>query len=226
MNVSLSDREQRQGLCYLCFQTLLFPLLLQKLNGLLPVPLRSGAVNFLFFCVNFAATILIFRSFLKLELLEAWKKRKRCLLTAAVTSGIYAVTTAGLNLLLLHFFPDFSNVNDESIAKMLEESFSLMCIGTVFLVPLTEECLFRGALFRGLYDKNPLLAYVMSTAAFCAIHILGYADTCDATTLLLCFIQYIPAGLCLAGAYRISGSICAPVLVHTAVNLVAILTLR
>ena len=191
MNVSLSDREQRQGLCYLCFQTLLFPLLLQKLNGLLPVPLRSGAVNFLFFCVNFAATILIFRSFLKLELLEAWKKRKRCLLTAAVTSGIYAVTTAGLNLLLLHFFPDFSNVNDESIAKMLEESFSLMCIGTVFLVPLTEECLFRGALFRGLYDKNPLLAYVMSTAAFCAIHILGYADTCDATTLLLCFIQYI-----------------------------------
>lgn len=226
MNLSLSDRERQYGLLYLSFQTLLFPYILQKLNGMLPIPLRSGAVNFLFFCVNFTAVVVIFRRFLRQALLQLLKRKKRCLLTAAIAFGIYTALTAGLNLLLHHFFPNFYNVNDKSIAEALEESFAFMCIGTVFLVPLTEECLFRGAVFRGLYDRSPALAYIISTVAFSLIHILGYLKAHDSITLLLCFIQYLPAGLCLAGAYQISGSFFTPVLVHTAVNLVAILTLR
>ena len=36
--------------------------------------------------------------------------------------------------------------------------------------------------------------------------------------LLLCFIQYLPAGYCLCFAYRRSGTIISPIIVHAVVN--------
>ena len=42
------------------------------------------------------------------------------------------------------------------------------------------------------------------------------------TTLVLCFIQYLPAGLCLAWTYTKADNIIAPVLVHGIINAIAI----
>jgi membrane protease YdiL (CAAX protease family) len=56
--------------------------------------------------------------------------------------------------------------------------------------------------------------------------VLGYIGSADLLTLALCFLQYIPAGLCLAWAYDASGSIFAPVLIHTVINALGILSLR
>ena len=69
-------------------------------------------------------------------------------------------------------------------------------------------------------------AAVVSTVLFSLIHINNYIGYYDPLTMLLSFVQYIPAGICLAAAYEISGSIFAPVLIHTAVNAVGMLAVR
>ena len=126
----------------------------------------------------------------------------------------------------LLFYPDFANVNDASIATMMGEHFVITAVGTVLLVPITEELLYRGVVFRGLYERSPRLAWVVSTAVFAFIHVMGFIGSADLMTICLCFIQYIPAALVLAWSYGKTDSILTPVLIHTAVNLVGILSLR
>ena len=59
-----------------------------------------------------------------------------------------------------------------------------------------------------------------------AIHVLGYIGSYDIGRLVLCFIQYLPAGLCLAWTYTKADNIAAPMVVHAIVNAVAIGALR
>ena len=55
---------------------------------------------------------------------------------------------------------------------------------------------------------------------------LGYIGTESVRTLVLCFLQYLPAGLCLAWTYTKADNIFAPIVVHAIVNAVAIGALR
>ena len=72
-----------------------------------------------------------------------------------------------------------------------------MSFATVFLVPVAEETLFRGLLFRGLYDRSPVLSWLISTVVFSLVHIAGYIGQYDPMMLLMAFLQYLPAGICL-----------------------------
>ena len=63
-------------------------------------------------------------------------------------------------------------------------------------------------------------------AAFAAIHVLGYIGSADVARLVLCFIQHLPAGMCLAWTYTKADNIFAPVVVHAIVNAVSIGALR
>ena len=121
---------------------------------------------------------------------------------------------------------DFSNINDQSIAALLRENFPVMALCTVIFVPITEECLFRGVLFRGIYDRAPWAAWVVSAALFSFVHVMNYVGVIPPLPLLLCFLQYVPAGICLAAAYRLSGSLLCPILIHAAVNAVGVLSMR
>ena len=112
------------------------------------------------------------------------------------------------------------------IQEMVQEHYGLMTIGTVLLVPIVEECFYRGLVFRNFYDKHPFLAYILSMVFFSLAHVLGYVTMEDFGTLVLCFIQYLPAGFALAFAYRRSGSIFASVLIHMAVNQTGMLLMR
>ena len=102
-----------------------------------------------------------------------------------------------------------------------------MCISMgEIMVPLAEECLFRGLIFTGLLGKNRNGAYLLSVLGFCAIHISGHLGSADVLTLAVCFLQYIPAGLVLAWSCERSGSLFAPILIHAAVNVGSLLALR
>ena len=100
-----------------------------------------------------------------------------------------------------------------------------MVIGTVLLVPVAEEVLFRGVVFHSLYRVNRGLGYILSAAIFCAVHVIGYIGSTDFLTLALCYIQYLPASLCLAWAYTEADNIFAPILIHIVVNTMVILAL-
>ena len=86
--------------------------------------------------------------------------------------------------------------------------------------------LYRGLIFRELSQTSKAAAYLVSMAAFAAIHVLGYIGSEDLGRLVLCFIQYLPAGLCLAWTYTKADNIVAPMVVHAIVNAVAIGALR
>ena len=101
-----------------------------------------------------------------------------------------------------------------------------MIISTVILVPPVEECLFRGVIFRNLYGKSRLTAYIVSILAFAVIHIIGYIGKYSAIELVMAFLQYLPAGLCLAWAYTKADTIFAPIVIHALVNAVSIGLLR
>ena len=121
--------------------------------------------------------------------------------------------------------PDFSNVNDNAILELSQEHPGLFAFGTILLVPVAEEVIFRGSLFQGFYRNNRKFAFLLSVCCFAAIHIVDFIGQEDWKTLLFCFLQYLPAGIALANAYVASDTIIAPILMHITINLIAVTAL-
>ena len=219
---NLTNQETIGGFCYMVFQFLFLGDVLSWANGYLTRPLNTAELNFVFYLVNFIAILLIFHDFLGRGLKQA--TQHPAILCQAVILGLvayYACSHAANDLIGL-LVPGFSNYNDQAITDMVSGNFFLMAVGTVVLVPPVEECLFRGLIFRNLYGKSRWAAYIVSILAFAIIHIIGYVGRYEPIGLLMAFLQYLPAGLCLAWAYAKADTIFAPILIHAAVNAVSI----
>lgn len=224
--VALLRREISWGTRYLLFQLVfLGPLLSTALKLVFP-QVRSIHIDTAYFVVNFAAVVGIFHHYLGRSLKHGISHFVKLLLAAGLGFVVYNILTLGLDTLIYWRHPEFQNINDAGIAQYTREQFWLTAFGTVILVPTAEETLFRGLIFGGLRQKNRALAYAVSILFFAFIHVMGYFGAAPLSLLLLCLIQYIPAGLVLAFAYEYSGSILAPILIHTAVNAIAILSMR
>lgn len=214
--------EKLLGWAYLAFELLLLPTLLQALNQCLASPMSSGTLNFTYYLINFLAIICIFRRFLRDSLVAAWCDIWNFIQAVVLGTVAYFACSKVLSLAMAYFVPNFQNINDASIVAMLSTDRVLMRIGVVLLVPLAEETLYRGLIFRGLWQTSKVAAYLVSMAAFAALHVMGYIGSESITTLILCFLQYLPAGLCLAWTYTKADNLFAPIVVHAIVNAVAI----
>ena len=226
LSVHLTDVEQVWGIVYLLFTTFALPYLLGLLNSLLPAPMGDAWYNFLYFTLNFLFIIWIFHGFFKRSIIYAGKHFWRFLLAVLGGTAAYWLLSWGLAQLLRWLFPAYENLNDINIIAMAHSNFFIMFIGTVIFVPVAEESLHRALVFGSLYPKNHVLAYVLSAVIFAAVHIINYITAYPLPHLLLAFVQYIPAGLVLAAAYRLSGSIFAPMLIHALINAIGLLTSR
>lgn len=226
LTVSMSRKESIWGLIYLAIQLLLLPALLLFANTLLGSPLSDAQVNFVFFCIDFLCVTLIFHRFLLCSAKQTFKNLFRCLRYAAVGLLLYWAGSTVVSMVIFSVYPEFYNVNDQSIMALTQQNQMLMSIGTVLLVPVVEETLYRGVVFGGLYRRNPVVAYIVSTFVFSALHVLGYIGHYTPLHLAMCFLQYIPAGLCLAFAYVKADSIWTPILMHMSINQIGILAMR
>ena len=219
---NLSNQETIGGFSYMIFEFLFLSQILSWVNGQISHPLNASELNFVFYLVNFIAILLIFHDFLGRGLKQA--TQHPAILCQAVILGLaayYACFWATDRLVSL-LVPGFTNYNDRAITDMAGNSYFLMAIGTVVLVPPVEECLFRGLIFRNLYGKSRWAAYTVSIAAFAVIHIIGYIGRYAPLELLMAFLQYLPAGLCLAWAYTKADTIFAPIIIHALINAVSI----
>lgn len=223
---SLNQTEVLLGWVWLIFEVLFLPSLLVMANAALHYPLGSAWINFIYFCINFIAVLVIFRQFLGKSVISLGKNFFRTIKGAFLGFCVYYVSNLAMTELMNFLFPWFSNVNDENVTSLLYLDFYPMLIGTVVLVPFAEEVLFRGLVFQSLYTKNHFLGYLISAALFSAVHILSYIGSADPLTLGLCFIQYIPAALCLARAYTEADNIFAPILIHTVINAMGVMAVR
>ena len=225
LTIPLSRFELIFGWIYLPFQLLVLPSLLLIVNLFLGNPFSESEINFIYFCLNFLVVTVAFRRFLIHSAKRSLSSPMRCLQSAFFGFVLYWAASIGLSSVIVYIDPSFFNVNDESINAMVKESAQLMAIGTVFLVPVVEEVLYRGLIFRGLYNRSKIAAYVVSSLAFSAIHVVGYIGLYDAQHLLLCLLQYLPAGLCLGWSYARADSIWAPILIHITINQIGILSM-
>ena len=223
---NLTKQETLGGFFYLAFQLICLPSVLTWVNGQLAAPLNDAELNFLFYLVNFIAVLLIFHDFLSRALTQVFRHPivfcEAVILGTVGYYGLFWLTDKLVSLLV----PSFANYNDASVLAMVNSSRLLMLVGLLVLVPLAEECLFRGLIFRNLYGKSPWAAYIVSILAFAVIHIIGYIGRYSALELLMAFLQYLPAGLCLAWAYTRADTIFAPIVIHSLVNYISIYGIR
>lgn len=213
-----NKKETKRGLVWLAVNLMALPIVLALLNPLLPTPLSAGMLNVVYYCINFGVTVWIFRAFLSAAADAALQRIFPVIWYAVLgylgNQVLTNLTTTGILLI----YPDFGNVNDANIFSMLTQDTLPLALATVFLVPLAEETMYRGLVFRRLLDKNTAMAFLVSMLVFAAIHVVGYIGTYPPLLLLLCFVQYLPAGYCLAWCYRQTGTIITPILMHTLVN--------
>ncbi len=221
-----TSQEISAGLVYFGFQLCFQYPILQALNGLLGWVLDDAAMHFAYYLVNFLVIIFLLRRFLGRSAAQARKHPVSFLLAVILGLAAYYACFFALDFGISRLLPDYANRNDASIAAMLERRPLLMLLGTVILVPLFEECIFRGLIFRPLWDRSHTLAYLSSMVYFSLIHILGYWGEYSPLEFGIALVQYLPAGLCLAWCYTKAETIFAPIAVHAAVNYITIQSFR
>ena len=221
-----SRRETLWGGIYLLLYLTVLPLAIPLAAMLLFHTMDEAKINFIYLSVNFAATTVIFRKYLLRSLADGLRFPMATLWYALLGTMGALLLGEMVTSLILRLCPEFMNVNDAAISAQVAANPLLMFIGAVILAPVSEELLFRGLIFRGLYDRSPLVAHLLTMVLFSMIHVSGYVVMYDMKTLFFCFLQYLPVGYCLNFAYRYSGSIAAPILVHMANNLLAFSAMR
>ena len=224
--VYTSNKENIAGLVYICIQMFILPSALTLINSLFRNPLSVGALNFIFFAINFICVSVIFRHYLVSSFRSILREPYPVLRYALFGFFLYQMGKFLISILIIFLYPQFSNLNDSAVMDSVAQNYTLMSIGTIILAPIAEEVLYRGVVFGCLHKKNAILGYVISTVVFSLIHIVSYIHLYDPMALLCSFLVYLPAGLCLAWAYAKSGNIIAPILIHIAVNQLGILYLR
>ena len=223
----LTSNETIFGLIYFLLQLLVIPAIVVVVNMMFLQDAASEAVlNAIVFAINFVAVLIIFRKFLRNDLRFLVRAPWFVLRWTGIGFLIYMAGNTVVSLIITIIDPGFANINDASIMEMVQDNYGLMVLCTVVLVPIVEECFYRVLLFRNLYDRYPAVAYIVSMVVFGLAHVVAYIGTESFGTLMLCFLQYLPAGFALAFAYRRSGSIFASVLIHMTVNQIGMLAMR
>lgn len=226
LSVPMGKWELILGWVYFALQLTVIPFALVLANASLNNPLSESELNFTFFCINFGCVLFIFWRFLIANGRIALRSPGKMFTGALIGFVIYWFLTIIVSNVILFINPQFFNVNDASIGSLVEENATLISFATILLVPITEELLYRGLIFRGLYNYSRFAAYLVSTLAFAAIHVVGYIGLYEPSHLLLCLLQYMPAGLSLGWAYARADSIWAPILIHITVNQIGIYSMR
>ena len=221
-----SRRETLWGGIYLILYISVLPLAV-PLGAICLFPgLDEAQINFLYFGVNFAATTVIFRRYL----IHTLQDSLRALFPTvwyALLGYLGSMMLSGMVVsAILEIYPEFMNVNDNAIGAMVQQNGKLMFIGAVILAPVTEELLFRGLIFRGLYDRSPLAAHALTMILFSLIHVSGYVGMYDIKLLFCCFLQYLVPAYCLNFAYQQSGTLVSPILMHMLTNFMAFSVMR
>ena len=223
MITKMDRSEILWGSIYYVLSYFLLPYLFSFLGILLPIPQWLCQVA-LFFS-NFLFTLLIFRRFLLKSLKTALGSPGRFFGYTALGFVFYYTANFVIVYLITLLRPDFTNLNDSTIVSLAQDGGIWIAASAVVLVPVAEETLFRGLFFNAFGKKHPIGAWFLSAGVFSAIHIVGYIGSYDVFSFALAFIQYLPAGFCLAYAYKASGTILAPIFMHTVINLIGVMIL-
>lgn len=219
--ISMRRGEKIFGWGFLVFQ-LFLPYLVGLLNSFLSDPMTAGTLAFVQYAVSFLFVICIFSRFLKSSVGAARHDFWNCIQAAVLGAVAYFACDQLLSLVLPLLMPGYTVLLDVSVSALADSNAVLRIIGVVVLAPVIEETLYRGLVFRSIWRKSRLAAYLISVLVFAAIHTAGHIGAENVTALILCFVRCLPAGLCLAWTCSKAGNVVAPILVHAVLNAITI----
>lgn len=208
------------GLVYLVLTYTLLPLALTGVLAWLDMTdtFTVMLANIGLYVLNIAVCLVLLPRFLWGNLRHAMEHPLDMVRAVITGMALYFVVSFAVGIILLRYFPDFTNANDEALVEMGAAGGGFMTLAVVVLAPIGEEILFRGVLFQSIQKKNRFLAYIVTGLLFASIHIVGYIPEYGLTGVLVSLMQYLPATMILAYAYETSGTLLSSIFVHMLIN--------
>ena len=148
-----------------------------------------------------------------------------CILQILTCYGMMIAFNLILSGILTLILPaDSSNPNNSAVMEMAGLEYGKTAALAIFLAPLVEEPVFRGAIFGSLRSRNRILAYAVSMLLFALYHVWGYALQDPVYWIFL--LQYLPVSWLLCRCYERCNSIWGNIFFHMLVNAVSISALN
>lgn len=212
-------RELVSALLWLAVHIALLPWLIMTVPGLRD--LDEAWQNFLCYAVGALAMILLCRHFLRADfdrLCDGFPlvihTVLRCYL---IMFGLDLLLSAVLSLLMsFGVEAEIANQNNNAITAMNASVPGVTAAMAIFLAPILEEVIFRGAIFGGLRRKNRVLAYIVGILLFGVYHVWPYAVADPSYWVYI--LQYIPVSFLLCFCYDRTECIWTDIIFHASWN--------
>ena len=210
-------------LLYLPLHIWLLPQLLYSLSA--TSGLSDLQINLIVYIAGALYMLLFAGRFLRRDFDPLCDHFRYCLLQVLICYGMMIAFNLILNSILLLVLPSESaNPNNAAVMEMAGIEYGKTAALAIFLAPLVEEPIFRGAVFGGLYRYSRPLAYAASMLLFSLYHIWGYALMDPLYWIYL--LQYLPASWMLCRTYERCRSIWGSILLHMMINGISVLTIQ
>lgn len=192
------------------------------LQQVFSISIGGGTRDALYYYILFGLAVIAFWGYLGREGRSFLNHAGNAL--AAVGIGLAAFY--GLNEILFRLLRMLSvlppNLNDQAILARIVSAPQSTILILVFLAPVIEEVLFRGYIFGNLLEYNRWAAYLASCVLFALMHVWPYFAEGWDPAYLVAMVQYLVPGAVMAWAFERSGSLWGSILLHGAVNALAV----
>ena len=200
------------------------PIHMFLLPRVLPVYLEAsgvtdvGQMNFAYYAMGIMLMFATCLGYLRAEFDPLVERLGQCILTFFMALGIDYILSLAVNSVVLSVTNGVDNPNDTLVMELLAQSRGYMRAAGIFMAPIVEEVLFRGALFGSIRKRSRILAYVVCVLVFALYHVWDYVVQSGDWRLLIYVLQYAPVGIALTWAYERSGCIWVSIGFHAMIN--------
>ena len=224
----MNSAEQLAGTIFFVVYLLVLPLLTDRLFLLAEVLFNArmdgDGRNLLYYYMLTGVTLLIFHSFLAGTTKRFFDNLNRAFtslfLGLLVFYGANELVCRASRLLL----GSGQSLNDTVIAAQVASAPRTTALIIVFLAPFVEETLFRGLVFGCFKEKSRVVAYAASSLLFAFLYAWTFAVSARDPRNFIQLVRYLVPGLVFAWAFDRSGTLWTSVLLHAAVNALALWT--
>ena len=178
-----------------------------------------NSLTIIFQSISLAILTYLSKDFLKLEL----KSFKENFVSTIIKVPLYYIGMYIINILISLVFNllNATNSNQVLIEELLNTATSSYVFLAVIVAPIIEEIIFRAVIFRNLYEKNKLIAYIVSSFLFGLLHVIGSLASFNMNDFMYIFV-YMNMGLWLSYSYAKHKNIFTSILFHMLNNIIAV----
>lgn len=223
---TMSKPQKIAGLVYLPFHMFILPLFLGMAATWLPGGLSELTQNIIYYALGFVFCLAVMWKYLR-GAFDIMLDNPFTSIASMVFGYFmyFLLSFLAVGVLIALLGDALSNPNNDAIQSLSESSPRAVLGLAVFIAPVVEEVLFRGAVFGSLRTKHRTWAFIISIGLFALYHVWQYAlVSMDAMTLLY-IIEYIPAGYVLAWVYEKTNCIWIPIFLHMLINILSMLVM-